>query len=262
MQNVMKTHPTHCYFQAFLIGCTLLLGCSPDIPLAKQITQHLNTDFLALQCDRTDYVVMDTFGYFDMRKLAAFGYKSPETKTTWKTEDFKFSIESIFEINETSSKDTLILNEFVGDYVAMKRIRIQPKNAEATVKVFLTVVEDIREQATPKILERPYQDYERWLKNSVRWHGSLQVALEDSTPGFYRMGWHEDFFENIRKRRFALRDTFAHFESEGGGNTATMIYRGRPCIYRIDQGILEIVIQNPDGSVSRRWIVINYSYGC
>jgi hypothetical protein len=197
-----------------------------------------------------------------MRKLVEYGYRTPEGKTTWKTEDFKLSIEGFFEINDTSSKDTLFLYEFVGDYVAMRRMRIQPKNPEATVKVFLTVVEDIWEQATPKILEQPYQAYDRWLKNSVQWHGSLQVALEDSTSGYYRMGWHEDFFENIRKQRFALRDTFVHYESEGGGNTATMVYRGRPCLYRINHGILEIVIENPDGSQGRRWIWIEYSYGC
>ncbi|MEY3441931.1 MAG: hypothetical protein RLZZ519_212 [Bacteroidota bacterium] len=49
-----------------LLGCTLLYGCNSDIRQAQPITQHLNTDLLALQCDRTNYVEMDTFPYFDM----------------------------------------------------------------------------------------------------------------------------------------------------------------------------------------------------
>ena len=265
----MQHQQIHTFRQAlrlFAAACLCLLqACNDDRPTAGQrLADQANTDFVALQCDRTDYVVIDTVPMFDWPDY--YGYRNvlPVGNTKIYFKEFTFEIEDQFNIDDTTAGDTIYLYEDVGNYVTGKRIHLLAKAKDSKISLYIHVQELIQEQYDwSKMWDASDAKREARYSSLQTWRGESRVIVQDSLGEFYRFPNLDQYFELRRERRFALRDTAVYYSfGEGGGSSSAFVYRDKVSCYSISDALLEIVVQRGDGSLKTYWLKIIFSYGC
>ncbi len=265
----MQHQQIHTFCQALRLiaaACLCLLhACTDDRPTAGQrLAAQANTDFVALQCDWTDYVVIDTVPMFGWPDYYGYLNVPPVGNTKIYFKDFTFEIEDQFMIDDTIAGDTIYLYEDVGKYVIGKRIRLRPKAKDGKISLYMHVQELIQEQ---------YDWGKLWAANEAKWtakvnslqtwRGESRVIVQDSLGEYYRLPNLDQYFELRRERRFALRDTMVHYSfGEGDGSSSAFVYRDKVSCYSISDALLEIVVQHGDGCLKTYWLKIIFSYGC
>ncbi len=245
---------------SILVGCQTESNTSYKSPLPKSdrwllqpqgLKYHLNQAF------EEEVIPADTFNY-DQTDIKG--------KTYLRYDDFKLSINGEFETHKTSSRDTLDLYEFVGDYIYGRNLKIYPKHKAGEYKVYVAIKQEISEQLD---LSNgwPDKDFDwyKWEQSRVKWEGLTDyLLLEPEKENLYflpALNWHKNIYFQKTFDQLNLRDTLVHFSSEGGGNTAIVVYKEKPCYYHVPYAIFRIdrVIGKHRTS---KYLRVGFSYGC
>ncbi len=164
-----------------------------------------------------------------------------------------YKIDNRYESHNVIKNDTMYVYEDVFNDLSDKLIQIKPKVNTHKVELFYTYKERVWE-------------YDTSTNNSEKnysWEGNYsfkKLPLTREIGLFHKIEYEE--IETSRQLNLKLKDTMVHYPGEMGGATATMSYKGRPCLHSVSDVILKIVLHHNNGTVETKYISINLSYGC
>lgn len=265
-----------------VLGLMLALQACSDAQKPSESVEQSVSDTLALDSstlpqvseislpvpDTIDTIPACTFDY------PRGGYNPADTgETVMEFEGFILRIDSKFLVNDSGPySDTLLLMEDVGQYIAGKKITLEPSYDRDRFTVYLSAEENIWEQydyqaiaAGTETLDEYKANLRQWERNRASWSGSSDFELVlPNSAGIYclpSLKGPQGYFERKREELFSLRDTLVDGGGEGD-NFATIIYQEKVCHHFVNDLVVKIVRTKPSGEKSREVFKISLSYGC
>jgi len=164
-----------------------------------------------------------------------------------------YEIDNRHEDSNAIKNDTMFVYEDVFNDLSDKLIRIEPKSNINKVELFYTFKERIWQYGVD--IHNSKDSYS-WKGNSPfkKLSFTRQMALF-SKIAYEKVG-------TSRQVNLKLRDTLVHYPGEMGGTTATMSYKGKPCVHFIPDVVFKIILHHNNGTTETKYININLSYGC
>lgn len=163
-----------------------------------------------------------------------------------------YQTDNRYEGHNVVKNDTIYAYEDVFNDLSDKLIHIEPKVKTDKIELFYTYKESVWQYGMDGLNSKEYS-----------WTGSSpfkKLSLTRQMVIFPKIE-HEKI-ETSRQVNLKLRDTLVHYPGEMGGTTATMSYRGKPCVHSISDAILKIVLHHSNGTTEIKYVNINLSYGC
>ncbi|AXT50602.1 SH3 domain-containing protein [Aquimarina sp. BL5] len=164
-----------------------------------------------------------------------------------------YETDTRYEDYNVVKNDTMYVYENVFNELNDKLIHIQPKVKTDKIELFYTFKEKVWEYGADALTSKKYYT---WQGNSP----FKKLPLTRNIALFPKIEYEK--METSRQVNLKLRDTLVHYPGEMGGTTATMSYRGKPCVHSIPDAILKIVLYYSNGTTEVKYVNINLSYGC